>query len=259
MRLLNSGTLNEGRNLYHLTVDGFRDELQLSAKNTSRKALRRIRWVKEFYLVRGNEYHSISVFDLLKFHQFGSTALPETLSEYVWYAGGEVWKGTLMAADREQVDKTRRVRIPQRKAQREGDDLAQIGDNSQNRRWTFEIYWRRPGSENIHLDTVSSKFEEKFKKTFLENQTGFHQPTKQEVIAHQHKLYRDQCYPHQKLLRKIFGKTCHELLQQADLRRLLQEKQVARMVPGLPTTSSSSSSTSPTMTSSTVSSDSVVR
>ena len=43
----------------------------------------------------------------------------------------EVWKGTLMVADLEQVDKNRRVRIPQRKAQREGDDFAHIGDNSQ--------------------------------------------------------------------------------------------------------------------------------
>ena len=69
MRLLNSGTLNRGRNFCvtvandHLTVDGFHDELKLSAKkNTSGKALRRISLVKEFYLVRWNEYHSISVF-----------------------------------------------------------------------------------------------------------------------------------------------------------------------------------------------------
>ena len=37
----------------------------------------------------------------------------------------EVWKGTLMVADLEQVEKNRRVRIPQRKAQREGGDLDQ--------------------------------------------------------------------------------------------------------------------------------------
>ena len=48
MRLLNSGTLNRGRNLCvtvaidHLTVDGVHDELQLSAKNTYGKALQRI-------------------------------------------------------------------------------------------------------------------------------------------------------------------------------------------------------------------------
>ena len=49
-----------------------------------------------FNLVRWNEYHSISGFSLIEIHQFGSTALPETLSEYVWYGGGAVWKGTLM-------------------------------------------------------------------------------------------------------------------------------------------------------------------
>ena len=92
-----------------------------------------------------------------------------------------------MVADLEQVDKNRRVRIPQHKAQREGDDLAQIGDNSKNRRWTIESYWRS-GSENSNLDKVPSKFQEKFKKTFLENQTGFHHPTKQEVVAHQHDI-----------------------------------------------------------------------
>ena len=43
LRLLNSGTLNRGRNLCvtvainHLTVDGFHDELQLSSKKTLRK------------------------------------------------------------------------------------------------------------------------------------------------------------------------------------------------------------------------------
>ena len=43
-----------------------------------------------------------------------------------------------MVADLEQVDKNRRVRIPQRKAQREGGDLDQIGDNSKNRRLLVE-------------------------------------------------------------------------------------------------------------------------
>ena len=64
-----------------------------------------------FYMVRWNEYHFSAAFNLLKFHQFGRTVLPETLLEYVWYAGGEVWKGTLMVADLEQLDKNRRVRI----------------------------------------------------------------------------------------------------------------------------------------------------
>ena len=83
-----------------------------------------------------------------------------------------------------------------------------------------------------------------------------------------------------KLLRKICGKTCHELLQQADSRRLLLVKQAANgswfineffvklalfnihdtfKAGNDHPTSSSSSLTSPTMTSSTVSSESVAR
>ena len=101
----------------------------------------------------------------------------------------------------------------------------------------------------------------------------FHQPLKQEVIAHQHSLDRDQSYPHQK--------TCHELLQLADLSHLLQVKQMAIMTLDLSTSSSlslpsstsmfssrhqidhppssSRSSRSPIMTPSTVSSDSATR
>ena len=138
-----------------------------------------------------------------------------------------------MVADLERVDKNRRVRIPQRKAQREGCDLDQIGDNSKNR--------KRSGSENSNLDKVLSKFEEKFKKIFLENQTGFHHRPKQEIVAHQQSKQRS-AISSPKLLRKIFGKTCHEFVQQADLRRLLQVKLVAIVVPGLSTTSCSSSS-----------------
>ena len=72
------------------------------------------------------------------------------------------------------MDKNRRVRNPQHKAQREGDGLAQIGDNSIQINADGQLKFK--GGE-------PPKFEEKFKKTFLENQTGFHQPPKQEVIA----------------------------------------------------------------------------
>ena len=76
-----------------------------------------------------------------------------------------------------------------------------------NRRWTLKIYWRRSGSENSNLDKVPSKIEEKLKKTFMENQTGFHHRPKQEVIAHQHGLYRAQRYPDQNRFEKYLGKS----------------------------------------------------
>ena len=47
-------------------------------------------------------YHSNSVFDLLRFHQFGSTASPGTLLEHVWWE--KIWNGVLMVADLQQVD-----------------------------------------------------------------------------------------------------------------------------------------------------------
>ena len=149
-----------------------------------------------------------------------------------------------MEADPEQVDKNRRVRIPQHKAQREGDDLALIGDNAKNCRWAIKIYWRRSGSENSNLDKVPSKFEEKFKMTFLENQTGFHQPPKQEVIAHQHSLYRDQRYPHQNWFEKYLGKLVMNFFNKQTY--AVYYRKVAIMVPFLSTMSSLSSLSTPT-------------
>ena len=82
--------------------------------------------------------------------QFGSTELPETLSEYVWYAGGEIWKGPLMVADLEWVDKIEASEFHDAKLKRERDDLTHIGDNSQNRRCTIQNFleeirfWEHP-------------------------------------------------------------------------------------------------------------------
>ena len=214
LRLLNSGTLNRGRNLCvtvaidHSTVDGFHDELQRSANNTQGKALQRISWVKEFYLVRWSDYHSISVFDLLKFHQFGSTVLPESLLQYVWYVGeGEVWKGTLMVADLEQVDKNRRVRIPQRKAQREGYDLAQTGDNSQkpqvdNNNLLEEIrFWEL----QFWQGTIQVRGEGQ--EDLLGESDGFPPTTKAgSHCTSTQALHRDQRYPHQNCFKFFLGK-----------------------------------------------------
>ena len=203
MGLLNSGTLNRGRNLCvtvaidHSTVDGFHDELQLSAKKYPRKGASTKQLSQRIF------FGSLAWVSL---HFCFLTYWNSTNSEAQQYPKHSPnTSGT--RGDLEQVDKNRRVRIPQRKAQREGDDLDHIGDNSKDRRWTIKISWRRSGSENIHLDRGQrTQNEEKFKKTFLESQTGFHQPPKQEVIAHQHSLKRKQWYPHQNCFEKDLGK-----------------------------------------------------
>ena len=47
---------------------------------------------------------------------------------------------------------------------------------------------------------------EKFKKTFLEKQTGFHHRPKHDITEHQHGLNRDQRYPHRNCFEKYMRK-----------------------------------------------------
>ena len=51
------------------------------------------------------ESHASTVFDLLRFHQFGKTVLRGILLEYVWYGEREFWNEVLVVADLEQLDK----------------------------------------------------------------------------------------------------------------------------------------------------------
>ena len=60
-------------------------------------------------------------------------------------------------------------------------------------RWNSKNFWRRSGTEKIHLDTGSPKFEENVIKISLENQKGLHHhyickthfgmPVKKEMIS----------------------------------------------------------------------------
>ena len=57
-------------------------------------------------------YHTNSVLNLLRFHQFGSTALPGTLLEYVWYAEGENLERSPFGGRPSAGGRNRRVKIP---------------------------------------------------------------------------------------------------------------------------------------------------
>ena len=50
------------------------------------------------------EYHPISTKDLSRLHQFGKKVLPRILLYYVFFAGG-IWKGDIMVADIEELEK----------------------------------------------------------------------------------------------------------------------------------------------------------
>ena len=104
MGLLNSGTLNRGRNLCvtvavdHSTVDGFHGIMTAVCGKIqdllSKKGIAKAKGASTNQLSQSIlfgsliDYHSNSVFTFLEFlHQFGNTALPGTLLEYVWYEG----------------------------------------------------------------------------------------------------------------------------------------------------------------------------
>ena len=134
MRLLNSGTLNRGRNLWvtvaidHLTVDGFHDELQPSAKKHQRRF---DEWVESMFIwFVGMNITPFLFFFLLKFHQFGSTVLHRNTPRIRLVRGERKLERNSSGRRPWAVGHDGRIRILLRTAQLEGHDLAQIGDNS---------------------------------------------------------------------------------------------------------------------------------
>ena len=65
------------------------------------------------------EYHTISVNDLSRLHQFGPKALPSIFLGYALHAG-RIWKGDSMVADIEELEKGGRIRHPRKKTQCKG-------------------------------------------------------------------------------------------------------------------------------------------
>ena len=102
-------------------------------------------------------YHPNSVLNLFRFHEFGSTALPGTLLEYVWYAEGENLERSPYGGRPSAGGRNGRVRIPRWEAQREGSDIAQIENMFPIAEGTVNVYWRRSGSENSTLTRLQPR------------------------------------------------------------------------------------------------------
>ena len=145
MRLLNSGTLKVGRNLCvtvaidHLTVDGFHDELKLSAKTPKERCLDES--VKSKNFIWFVEMNITSVLRLTYWNSTNSGAqdYPKHSSKTSGTLGEKFGKELFWWQTLSRWTKKRRVRIPQHEAQPEGGDLARIVDNSKKRRWTIKI------------------------------------------------------------------------------------------------------------------------
>ena len=103
------------------------------------------------------EYHPVTAKDQSRIHQFRKKAFPGLFFGYALYAGG-IWKGDVLVADLEELEtmdaseiyskrlNAKEVIFPKEK----GEFIFS------NRRWTNQTFWRRSGTENIHLDTGTS-------------------------------------------------------------------------------------------------------
>ena len=216
MRLLNSGTLKVGRNLCvtvaidHLTVDGFHDELQLSSKNTKGKALRRISSSQRMSC-GSLKWISLQccVFNLLKFHQFGSTRLPETSLPRIRLERGE------RSLERNSFG-SRLWAGGQKKTRQNFTTWS-----STRRRWSRSNGWQfqKPqmdklkfiGGDQVLRTPTLTRYHPSSRRSSRRLswriRPGFHHRPKQEVIAHEHSLHRDSRYPYQNCFEKICGKT----------------------------------------------------
>ena len=103
------------------------------------------------------EYHPVTAKDQSRIHQFRKKAFPGLFFGYALYAGG-IWKGDVLVADIEELEtmdaseinskglNAKEVIFPKEK----GEFIIS------NRRWTNQTFWRRSGTENIHLDAAST-------------------------------------------------------------------------------------------------------
>ena len=108
------------------------------------------------------EYHHFAAKGQSRIHQFGKKVLPGLFLGYALYAG-RIWKGDVLVADLEELEMmdaseiyskrltAKKVIFPREKGE----------CNFSNRRWTNQNSRRRSGTENIHLDTAATNFEEK--------------------------------------------------------------------------------------------------
>ena len=138
------------------------------------------------------EYHPITAKDQSRIHQFGKESLTWIVPR-IRFVRGRIWKGDITVADIEEFETMDASEIYSKRLNAKEVIFHQKMLNSffPAADGRIKIYWRRSGTENIHLDTGTTPFEEKVKEIFFENQKGlflhhlkthFRMPMKQETI-----------------------------------------------------------------------------
>ena len=99
------------------------------------------------------EYYPIFAKDQSRIHQFGKKVLPGLFLGYALCAEG-IWKGDILVADIEELETMDASEIYSKRLNaKEVFFQRKWTIHFSSRRWTNQIYWRRSGTDNIHLDT----------------------------------------------------------------------------------------------------------
>ena len=99
------------------------------------------------------EHYPISAKDQSIIHQFGKKVFPGLFLGYALYAGG-IWKGDVLIADLEELETMDASDIySERLNAKEVIFHQKYKIYIPGRRWISKTFWRRSGTENIHLDT----------------------------------------------------------------------------------------------------------
>ena len=107
-------------------------------------------------------------------HQFGPKVLPGTFVGYVLYAGG-IWKGDIMVVDSEELEKMDASELHARRPNAKEVSTPMKGENFKFpiADGTVKNFWRRPGSENTHLNPGSPRPRRRTRNSSGRVRTGF--------------------------------------------------------------------------------------
>ena len=131
------------------------------------------------------EYHLVSAEDLSRLHQFSSKVLPGKFLGRALHAG-RIWKGDILVADIEELEKMYASEIHARRLNAREVLTPTSCEKfilSINRRWNGKTFWRRSGSENIHLNPGSPRPRRRTWKSSRRIRRVFFNPTSRLIVV----------------------------------------------------------------------------
>ena len=255
MRLLNSGTLNKGRNLWvtvaidHLTVDGFHDELQPSAKKHQRRFDESVESMNFNWFVGMNIIPFLFFWPFFEIPPIREHSTTRNTLRIRLVRGERKLERNPYCSRPWAVGHDGRIRILLRKAQLEGHDLAQLGDSFEKPKMDNQNLLEEIRPTELQPWQGTTQVRGEVQEDFLAESDGFPPTTKAGNQCTKTRPIQRSAISSPKLLRKCLGKLVMNFFHKQTY--AVYHRQVANMLPGLSTTSSLSSLSTPTSPTST--------